>query len=681
MGKHPRITKWTENASNDFDEVTRWWTQWPSANIGLATGRASGVVVMDVDPRNGGLDEILRLSAEHGWEHDGPIVATGGGGWHYFFAAPEQPITNNHPFPGIDIQADGQQVVLPPSVHYTGVGYEWTENGPDVPLPEMPEWLLAACATRPLRAKSGGVATLLPRGGRNAGLASFGGSLRAKGASEHVIFAALMAYNDEVCDPPLDRTEVAQIAASVSRYEPSEGVPVLGSAPAAGGGRVKAGPYTPETFTAADLQYEVLPEMRWAVGGLIAEGLCVCAGRAKLGKSFMMLGISLAVAQGGIALGDIPVTDGDVLYLALEDNKRRLQKRLTMMVPEGDAWPERLNMEIQWPRSEDGGLEAISAFIGQHQHLRLVVIDTLARFRTLPHGRRNTNAYQEDYEFAAGVQQLAMQHGIAIVVVTHLNKSLHDDYVDKISGSVGLPGAADTILYLDRQRGRGGQEGARLRVTGRDIEEQDYKMTFDPVTGQWEIAGEWEGEQKSKERDDLLAVMRKIGNPVTPDDIAAALGKTRPAAYKALYRAALDGAILSHKGKLFTLPDLGGVNGSSENAALQETLSYCPPVRLSAEGSPFNNSESESIKSVKAGEQALHREGGAGGPLPTPLSVHHPRTKDTDNADNADSKLVDLTNRPGSPDRPCPVCGETNWLPRAAGGWVCNTCKSWREEV
>jgi hypothetical protein len=469
-----------------------------------------------------------------------------------------------------------------------------------------------------------------------------GGSLRAKGCAESVIFAALMAENDERCNPPLDRTEVAQIAASVARYEPSEGIPVLGAGPAARGSE-KAPRYTPQPFSAADLQYEVLPEMRWAVPGLIAEGLGVCAGRAKLGKSWLMLHVGMAVAEGDVALGEFPVEDGDVLYLALEDNKRRLQERLRKMAPEGE-WPARLFLETQWPRSEDGGMEALAAFIGQHPYLRIVIIDTLVRFKTPAKGRRG-NAYEEDADWAIPLQRLALDHKIAIIVVTHLNKSLHDDWVDKISGSIGMPGVSDTLMLLDRQRGVEGQNDARLRLTGRDIEEQDYKVKFDGATGLWAIAGEWTSATVSRERDDLLAVMAKIGNPVTPEDIAAAMGKTRPAAYKALYRAALDGQVVSHKGKLFTLPNLEGEN-SPENAdksSLQGPLS----ASFVREHTPLPTDEDSNAYDSRRTAMPAKR----------PISFS-PTLGD-----------------------PCGQCGETNWLRRAAGGFVCGTCKPWLQTI
>jgi len=78
-------------------------------------------------------------------------------------------------------------------------------------------------------------------------------------------------------------------------------------------------------FTAAELVAEELQPVRWVVRGLLPEGVTLLAGKPKLGKSWLALGLGVAVASGGVALGTKPVDRGDVLYLALEDNPQRLQ--------------------------------------------------------------------------------------------------------------------------------------------------------------------------------------------------------------------------------------------------------------------------------------------------------------------------------------------------------------------
>ena len=114
----------------------------------------------------------------------------------------------------------------------------------------------------------------------------------------------------------------------------------------------------PETVTALDLMAAELPPVRWVVPGVLSEGVPLLAGKPKLGKSWLALGKCLAVAAGGVALGTRQVERGDVLYLALEDNRRRLQKRLSKMLC-GPA-PNRLEIATAWPKLDEGGVEADS---------------------------------------------------------------------------------------------------------------------------------------------------------------------------------------------------------------------------------------------------------------------------------------------------------------------------------
>jgi RecA-family ATPase len=99
-----------------------------------------------------------------------------------------------------------------------------------------------------------------------------------------------------------------------------------------------------------------------------------------MGKSWMVLGVAVAIATGGVALGTKPVEQGEVLYLALEDNKRRLRERLSKLLPGGVA-PPGLHMAIEWPRADEGGVDKLDTFLDEHHKTRLVVIDTLARFK------------------------------------------------------------------------------------------------------------------------------------------------------------------------------------------------------------------------------------------------------------------------------------------------------------
>ena len=143
-GKHPRIRwetyQWRAPREADLEA---WFHRWPESNLGVVTGTISGLVVLDIDPRNGGDDELSALEHRHGALPPTPEVRTGGGGVHLYFSSPEHPIATTILGPGIDLKADGGLVVVPPSVHASGHRYEWEPGAePDaLPLADLPVWL------------------------------------------------------------------------------------------------------------------------------------------------------------------------------------------------------------------------------------------------------------------------------------------------------------------------------------------------------------------------------------------------------------------------------------------------------------------------------------------------------------------------------------------------------------
>ncbi|MBA3332752.1 MAG: bifunctional DNA primase/polymerase [Actinobacteria bacterium] len=116
-GKHPRIRKWTEQATADSALIAGWWRGWPNANVGILTGRRSNLVVLDVDPRHDGDRALQELIAENGPLPKTVVARTGGDGWHYYFACPpgDAPVKSFTIAGGLELKADGTFVVAPPS--------------------------------------------------------------------------------------------------------------------------------------------------------------------------------------------------------------------------------------------------------------------------------------------------------------------------------------------------------------------------------------------------------------------------------------------------------------------------------------------------------------------------------------------------------------------------------------
>jgi hypothetical protein len=297
----------------------------------------------------------------------------------------------------------------------------------------------------------------------------------------------------------------------------------------------------PTTFTAAELLEMDLPPIKWAIPDILPEGVTILAGRAKIGKSFLAFGLCVAVATGGEALGHIPVGRGDVHYIALEDNKRRLKKRLRGLL-NGSPAPDNLTISIEWPRLDDGGAERLDGWLTEHPDARLVVIDILKSIR--PRGAAGRNIYDVDYESLEPLKPLIEKHGVSIVVVHHLNQGQSTDPLQLISGSEGLVGVVDGTLVLRRERGK---HDATLHVSGKDIEdEKEHALRWDAPLTSWVLMGDAEDFRLTDQRRAIRDAMRAIGRPATIGEIAAHLDKNYDATAKLTAKMTDEGLIALH---------------------------------------------------------------------------------------------------------------------------------------
>lgn len=170
-------------------------------------------------------------------------------------------------------------------------------------------------------------------------------------------------------------------------------------------------------FTAAELMKTTFPEPKWAVPGLVAEGLNLLVGSPKLGKSWLVLGLGVAIASGGVALGKVPVEQGSVLYAALEDTPRRLQGRLRSVL-NGIEAPEGLHITTFLPRGADM-VDTVSEWLEAHTDARLVIVDVLRKVTPRSDGR---NLYEADYDAMGALESLADRHKVAVIAV-HYTRS------------------------------------------------------------------------------------------------------------------------------------------------------------------------------------------------------------------------------------------------------------------
>ncbi|MBA2730480.1 MAG: AAA family ATPase [Euzebyaceae bacterium] len=323
------------------------------------------------------------------------------------------------------------------------------------------------------------------------------------------------------------------------------------------------------SWTAADLLTAEFPAPRWAVPGILGEGLNLLGGPPKVGKSWLALDLALAVATGGLALGSVPVEQGEVLYLALEDPARRMQQRLRVILADRSV-PVGLDgfvVETTWETISDGGLDHLDAWLTEHHGCRLVVVDVLARVRGPV--TSTANQYAADYAAISSLKLIADRHGVAFLVVHHTRKSAADDFVDEISGTHGLAGASDTVLKLRRARG---SADAVLQVTGRDVAEAEHALRLDASNGTCRLlAGPAADYDLGDTRRRIVSLLRDSGGSLTPKVIAERLGLEAATARQTVRRMSLDGQLTTDGSGRYTAPPVFPVTPVTVSLPLGDT--------------------------------------------------------------------------------------------------------------
>ncbi len=225
--KKPAIRHGKNAASAEILMVRDWFPNGTSRNIGIVTGSQSGLLVVDIDPRNGGEESFARLLDEYGELPETLEVETGGGGRHFYLSFPSgidsaKDRPNVAGFKGVDLKANGY-VVAPPSIHPdTGQPYRIAS---DVPIADAPKWLVEMVLGQQSGCTASSDAATIEEGGRNDTLFRKACSLQAHGWSEEAILAAIQGENAAKCAPPLDADEVERIVQSAMRYEPNTALP------------------------------------------------------------------------------------------------------------------------------------------------------------------------------------------------------------------------------------------------------------------------------------------------------------------------------------------------------------------------------------------------------------------------------------------------------------------------
>jgi hypothetical protein len=377
--------------------------------------------------------------------------------------------------------------------------------------------------------------------------------------------------------------------------------------------------HIPIVKSAVDLMNRKIPEPRWAIEEILPEGFAILGGAPKIGKSWFSLQMALAVIFGE-RIGEFPCVKGEVLLLALEDGDRRLQSRLRKLLHDG-GMPHGLHYQTDWLEADKGGIDALDKWLAGHPAVKLVIIDTFVRFRK--HRRAKDDIYEADYSNATPLKNIAERRHVCILAVHHKNKRDDaGDWLDCFSGSTGLTGSADSLLFL--KRARGSAEGT-LYVSGRDVNELERTAKWDNATCRWTLGGGANPAPISSQRREVLVVMQQAGRSMSPKELAERTGKNQSTVRGILSRMHEDGELYK---------DQKGLYGVKESTVLA----------VSTESTVKHSDDTVDVSSI---------------PPSTPFSLG--RTDGVDCVDTFNPEASTVTMRePGEDDEP-PTQPPANW--------------------
>jgi hypothetical protein len=483
-----------KNASTDQNVIGAWWTRAPDAGIGLCTGRASGTVVLDVDPRHGGDVSLARLEAEHGQLPETVEAITGGGGRHLIFNYPAGDVeirncTRLGDLPGLDVRAEGGYIAVAPTIHPNGKPYRWRadRNPKIVQRADLPDWLLAMMIERGNgNGSRPGIDTAkilegVPEGERDEDL--WGLACKLRGADVPIEAAyELVATAASKCVPPFDLQKAYEkVRRAYARYKPG----VRGEFPRA----VQAPePIVLSPATADDLLREAARPIEWVTRPLdTVKSIRILGGPAKGMKTGFAMAKAITMIKGGTLAGHFDSDGGHCVAWFDAETTPRSWSRKFLAFCRGLGHDPRDLLESGRIRffnraglylDEDRILEA-TIEAARKVDATEIVLDSLTRI----HRQKENDSGAMSAFFTDRIFRLRDEVGAGVTILHHVRKpalGFRDDPADAIRGTGDLRAVVDTQLAISRSR----KDRALYTITvsgQRDV----------PEVGPFHVALEW----------------------------------------------------------------------------------------------------------------------------------------------------------------------------------------------
>lgn len=413
--KQPLTFNGFKDASLDAEVIEKWWTDHPSANIGIPTGEVNNLTVIDYDSKDFYHDDSY-------WIVETPK------GYHVWYSYYEDMRSMTRAFADTDIRSDGGYVVAPPSV-IDGQSYEWLQfDGPPnkdrlEPIPKnlanlilMKKKMMKKKTPAPETPPFGGEG--VGEGGRNSYLTSVAGKMRRAGMELEELMPALDIINEARCDPPLEKDEVTGIAMSVCGYEKGA-----------------------EGMKAMDWEHPPKPP-HWFVNGLISEGdLVLIIGEPEAQKSWLALDLAVATIKGRNWVGLEIDEPGTVMYVDEENHRSEIWRRLMALGFDRKKEGDKLHYFSQQELRLDKNPERLFATI-ERVKPKLVILDSLIRFHT---SAEDDNTAMSTL-WNNGIKPISRTYGATTVILHHVVKAAESNSKRRVRGAGDIVAAIDLGL-------------------------------------------------------------------------------------------------------------------------------------------------------------------------------------------------------------------------------------------
>ena len=440
------LNSWENEATEDLHQVESWWSDHPDANIGVKTGEGFIVIVVNnsID-RNG--KEVMEPYIEKFPKTR--IVRTPNDDWHFYYDVGKDIPCQINIYEGIDIQGEGGYVV--------GAGSQIDDKkyyiSLDTPIAKANDAVYEFINEKSNHTKQLKDFEKIYKGKRNDYLLKIACFLQQKGLTDKAIEVCIQKENEQRCVPILETDEVHKICESALSY--NKGF-IQTKRELEYGGR----------YTVTELLTMEISDEPDIVEDMISVGLTLLGAPQKAGKTFFGLQLAEAISTGKDFLGK-KVMKGSSLYLAFEDHRHKIQRRLKKMNIKEN---EHFVIEILKADHNYNLERRIQEELLENPDLKVVIVDTFAKMR-----RSKDRDYDSEYAEATEYHELAFRYNLAIIMITHVKKEIDpNNPFDAIYGSRGLPAGSDSILVMFQRNFL--SKNRQLAIQGKDIPDDEFTL-------------------------------------------------------------------------------------------------------------------------------------------------------------------------------------------------------------